>query len=287
MDILRIICTITTIIIALIFLTLITSNKTCRTVPMMLVRNTYLAELVCACTSLGIALFTLTNDIKQIQHQDSLCIFRGYLINSTTVIQNHSFNLQALYRYVTVVHPSRRFWQSYRFQFCLVISTWIFGLVVFIPFLFTGDIIYNVENQICFMPLRSSFAMIYAALIVYMIPNMILNIIYFKLVRYVREMNKRVTPANVLTRAERELKMVRNIVSITTILVILGLPFSILFFMSFFTSIPKYHFRIAFIFIDVSTTAVIIALFKSTDPVKTAMRQAIDGLTNMLSPTIQ
>jgi hypothetical protein len=41
-----------------------------------------------------------------------------------------------------------------------------------------------------------------------------LYVIYFKLVRYVRKMNRRVSPANILTRAERELKMVRNIITL-------------------------------------------------------------------------
>jgi hypothetical protein len=48
--------------------------------------------------------------------------------------------------------------------------------------------------------------------------------------------------------------------------------------MSFFTNIPKYHFRVAFIFIDISTTAVMIALFKTTDPVRTAAIQTITAL---------
>ncbi|CAF0970332.1 unnamed protein product [Rotaria sordida] len=117
---------------------------------------------------------------------------------------------------------------------------------------------------------RLSFAIIYVALVIYMIPNVILNIIYIKLVRYVRDMNKRVISANVLARAERELKMVRNIATISTILVILGLPYAIFILMSFFTTIPKYHFRIAFIFIDISTTATMIALFKTTDAIKAA-----------------
>jgi len=287
MDILRVICTIITIIFTSILLIIISSNKICRTVPMMLVTNTCLVELICACTALSLVSFTLENDIKRIEYQDSLCVFRAYINYSMTIIQNHSYNVQAMYRYITVVYPARHFWQSYRIQFCLIILTWVVGLIAFIPFVFTGDIIYNPENQICQAPLRLSFTIFYVAFVIYIIPNMILNIIYLKLVRYVREMNKRVTPANVLSRAERELKMTRNIVTISTILVILGFPYAIFILMSFFTVIPKYHFRIAFIFIDVSTTAVMIALFKTTDPIKIATKKAIGGLINKVVPTAQ
>jgi hypothetical protein len=48
--------------------------------------------------------------------------------------------------------------------------------------------------------------------------------------------------------------MLRNIVTISTILVILAFPYAIFISMSFFTRIPKYPFRIAFIFINVSRT---------------------------------
>ncbi|CAF3940595.1 unnamed protein product [Adineta steineri] len=96
-------------------------------------------------------------------------------------------------------------------------------------------------------------------------------------------MNKRVTPANIKSRAERELKMVRNIVVISTILVILGLPYAIFILMSFFTVIPKHHFRIAYISIDVSTTAVIIALFITTDPIKATAKQIINELGTIIT----
>ncbi len=287
MDILRVVCTSISIIIALILLILIALNKTCRTVPMMLVTNTCLAELICVCSALSVVAFTLENDTERIQYQDSLCIFRAYINYCMTVIQNHSYNLQAIYRYVTVVYPSRLFWQSRRLQLCLIILTWIFGFAVFVPFWFTGYITYNAENQICQAPIRLSFAIIYVAFIIYIIPNMILNAIYFKLVRYVRQMNKRVTPVNVVSRAERELKMVRNIVMITSILVILGFPYAIFILTSFFTTIPKYHFRVAFVFIDVSTTAVMIALFKTTDPIRTAAKKAVGGLASIMTNAVK
>jgi len=278
MDILRLLCTTMTIIIALICLILIISHRECRTVPMMLIGNTCLTELICACTALSFVVFTLTNDLKQIQYEDSLCMFRAYINYAITVIQNHSYNLQALYRYMTVVYPSRRFWQLRKFQVLLIVLTWIFGFIVFLPFLFTGYIIYNAENQICQAPIRPSFAIFYIAFVLYMIPNMILNIIYLKLVRFVRQMNRRVVSVGVVSRAERELKMVKNIVTITTILIVLGLPYAIFILMSIFTTIPKYHFRIAFIFVDISTTAVMIGLFTTTDPIVTAAKGILNSL---------
>jgi len=119
----------------------------------------------------------------------------------------------------------------------------------------------NDENQICLIPLRLSFILMYGIMVGHIIPVTVLNIIYLKLVRYVHEMNKRVIPANVLARVKRELiKMVRNIVTIAIVLL-----YTIFILMSCFTGIPKYHYCIICIFNDASTTIIIIVLFKIID----------------------
>ncbi|CAF4218739.1 unnamed protein product, partial [Rotaria sordida] len=106
------------------------------------------------------------------------------------------------------------------------------------------------------------------------------------LVRYVKGMSKRVTPVNVLARAEKELRIVQRTVIIVTILLALGVPYTIIIFMSFFTNPPKYHFRIAFIFIDVSVAFMMIALFKFTDLLRTSLMRRVNGRANMVVATI-
>ncbi|CAF4124960.1 unnamed protein product [Rotaria sp. Silwood2] len=65
-------------------------------------------------------------------------------------------------------------------------------------------------------------------------------------------MSKHVTPVNRLFHAQRELRMIRRIVSLVFILVALGFPYQTFIIMSFFNSAPKYHFRLAFTCINVS-----------------------------------
>jgi hypothetical protein len=167
-DILMIICTVLAVILSIFFLIIIIVDKTCHTVPMMLVANSCLAELIFGSDMLGMAIFTFQNDIKQGPDEDPLCIFRGYMGYVVTVLQNYSYLLQAIHRYITVVYPTRVFWQSARFQVLLICSTWIFGFVFAIPFILTGRIKYNLNNQICQMPLQLSFFAIYNALGVYL-----------------------------------------------------------------------------------------------------------------------
>jgi ABC-type glycerol-3-phosphate transport system permease component len=113
-----------------------------------------------------------------------------------------------------------------------------------------------------------------------MIPVGSLGLIYFRMVRYIKQMSKRVTPANTLSRAERELKMIVRIIRLVLILLSMGLPFTIFMFMSFFNSTPKYSFRIGYIFMDVSLIFIIIALFQNTDPVKTSLKKKINWRPN-------
>ncbi|CAF1359120.1 unnamed protein product [Adineta steineri] len=267
-DIVMIICTGSVALFALIFLLIIIFDKTCRTVSMILLCNSFLSEIIFACVMLSMVIFTLQNDIKQISHQDPHCIFRGYMSYAISAVRSHSYLLQSIYRYIKVVYPSQRFFQSAHFQILLICLTWIISIIHPFPFLFTNQITYNNHNQVCHMALHLYPFIFYTCFLAYLNPITMIIIIYFKLVRYIQEMSKVVTPVNQLLRAQRELKMVRRIVLLVIVLITLGLPYTIFFFMSFFTYPPQYHFRIAFLFVDVSLVFVIIALFEFTDPIK-------------------
>ncbi|CAF1039421.1 unnamed protein product [Rotaria sordida] len=279
-DILMIMSTALAIVLALIFLLTIILDKTCHTVPMMLVANSCLAEFIFGSDMLGMALFTFQNDFHQNYYPDSLCIFRGYLGYIVTILQNYSYLLQAIYRYIIIIYPTHLFWQSVRFQVCLILTTWIFGFVCPLPYILNNEIKYNINNQICQMPLQLSFLTIYNALCVYVIPISLTMLIYFKLVRYVQDMRKHITPINILYRAQRELKMFRRLVILVMGIAMIGFPYALFIFISFFTIPPKYHFRIAYIFVDTSMAFVMIALFQFTEPLKTSIMKRVTRQAN-------
>ena len=281
-DIVMIVCTTLSLILTTVFIFIIVVDKTCHTVPMMLVANSYVAALVSACGLLSLCIFTLQNDLKQIYYQDSNCVFRAYFDDVTSVLLTYSFLIQASYRYVTVVYPARLFWLSAKFQGLVICGISIFAFIYPFVFLFTGEIIYNVDNQVCQLPLQLSFSMIYTALCTYIIPVSMIIFIYLKLILHVKQMSKRITPVNILSRAKRELKMVQRTIKLITILITIGFPYSLFVFMSFFNSAPKYHYRIAFLFVDVSLVFVIIALFVFTDPLKASVMKRINVRPNMV-----
>jgi hypothetical protein len=286
LDILAITTLSLAIILAIIFLLIIILDKTCHTVPMILIVNICLTELVCGSNTLAMSIFTLQNDLKQIEYQDSLCIFRGYLSYVSCALYNYSYVVSAINRYMITVYPTRLFWQTAQAPILLISLSWIIAFVFPIVFLFIGSIIYNVDNQICQVPLRLSFSIIYAPHCVYIIPVSLVIFIYLKLVRCVKEMSKRVTLANTSLRLQRELKMVRRIVTLVMILFISGVPYSSFAFLSFANRAPKYHFRIAYVFANSSMLFVMIALFKFTDSLKASLKKFIKPPPNTVIPTM-
>ncbi|CAF1430150.1 unnamed protein product [Adineta steineri] len=157
----------------------------------------------------------------------------------------------------------------------LICSTWICGIIYPIPLILTNQIQYHVNDQTCQMPLIFSFITIFNVTYAYLLPMGSIILLYWKMVRYVHEISQRVLPVNTVLRAQRDLKMIRRIVMLVSILVALGLPYTIFVFMSFFTTPPKYSFRIAFIFVDVSLASVMIVLFQFTEPLKTSIMKMI------------
>jgi hypothetical protein len=274
-DIFSFICTGFVIVVAAVFLLIIIFDKTCHTIPMMLIANSCLAELTCGTVIFSMNVYTFQNDLNQLPYQDSLCVFRGYLSLSSCAIQNYSFLLQSIYRYTTVVYPNSLFWKSARTQILLIVLTWILAFAYPFPFIFTGEYVYDADNGLCQIPLRLSFPIVFVAFFIYLLPINMIMLIYSNLVRYVKKISKHVTSANMLLRAQRELQMVRRIVIIVSFLVLLGLPYIIFILMSFFTTPPKYHFRIVLVFIDVSLVFIMICLFLFTDALKASIKKIL------------
>jgi hypothetical protein len=286
-DLLTNICISLALILVIIFFLRIIFDKNCHTVPMLPVANSCLIGIIFGMVIFSMNLFKLVNDIKQQEYRDLFCSFRGYMGYATCSILNCSYLLQAIYRFIRIVYPNQLIYQTAKFQLILICLTWIFGIIYPIAFLFTNEIVYNVDNQICQLRLYLSFSIIYMANFAYITPVSLTMIIYLKLVSYVKKMTERVTPVNTLYRAKRELKMVRRTVILVSILIIYCFPYAMFIFLSFFIQIPKYHFRISYIFIDASYLFVIIALFQFTAPLKISIMKLIQKRqNNEILPTV-
>ncbi len=262
------------ILLALIFLIIVIHNRTCRTVPLMLTCNSCIATIIFGSNMLAIAVFALHNDIKRRAFQDIFCTFRDYLGFLGTALLLYSFALQALYRYIIVVYPARVSWHSVRVQGTLACLCWFFCIVSLLPWLLLGISTYDVDNQACILPFGFSVPIIYNVILVYFIPVTIIILIYFKLVRYVHQLNTHsALSLKAVQICRRECVMVRRIIIIISILLILGIPYTTFLFISFVTKPPKYYYRIALFFSDLSQALVMIILFKFSKPVMDVVRK--------------
>jgi hypothetical protein len=214
------------------------------------------------------AVFALQNDLKQETGNISFCITISFLCYVTDAMQNYSYLLTAMYRYMSVVYPARHLWQSTKFQIALIIGQWTFSVAYAVPLLISKQIVYNIDNQICQVPLRLSVTMIYISIVLYTIPNLSIVFLYIKLVRHVRQISNRTTLPNTLFHARRELRLIQRTLILSNILIILGVPYTFFVIMSFITTPSKYHFRIAYIFIDISVLAIMIMIHQFTQQTK-------------------
>lgn len=274
------------ILLAIIYLIIVIFNKSYQTIPMMLTSNSCVAEVIYGSNMISIALFTFENDRKQQIFQDALCTFRDYFGYVGTALLIYSFAIQAVYRYIIVMYPMHISWQSARVQCILVCFFWIFSIASLLPSLLTDSASYNVDNQACILPFRLTLPIAYNVSLVYIVPISFIILIYFKLVRYVHVINNHITAsAQVISHDRRELIMVQRIVTIVSILVALGLPYTIFMLKSFITKPPKYHYRIAILFVDLSQTFIMIALFKYSQPVMDVVWNFKRTLSNVSQST--
>jgi hypothetical protein len=266
-DSIMIITTSLSIILGLIFLFIVITHRRCWSISMLLICNSCLVEVLLGCVLLSMAIFTFQNDLKQETGNISSCVLISFLCYVTDAMQNYSYLLTAMYRYMSVVYPARLLWQSAKFQIALIIGQWIFSIVYAVPLLITEQIVYNVDNQICQVPLRLSVTMIYLSIILYTVPNLSIVCLYIKLVRYVRQISNRTTLPNTLFHARRELRLIQRTLILSNVLIILGFPYTIFVITSFITTPPKYHFRIAYIFIDISILSIMVMIYYFTQQI--------------------
>lgn len=273
MDIFEIICNCIVVILSLGILFLIVFLRRCHTISMLLVGNSCLSILAVALVLINCSIFSLKNDFNETYFEDMYCTFRGYLLNSLAAPIYYSFFLQSFYRYISIVYPACFLCNSIVFQLFSIVFTWLFGFVHSIPYFVRNEIVYNFDNQICQVPLRISWLSMYISFMIYVLPLTLTIIVYFNLVKYVKQLRRHIFPRKKFRRARKELKMVRRTITLILILTIVCFPMMIFLFLSLFNRQPRYHFRIGYSFISISLIFVLITLFYYNRPLRKSFIQ--------------
>lgn len=263
-DIISIIFCSISILLANLYLFVIIYHKMYEKISMSLVAYSCFSELVFSIGKLCSIIYVLQNDLQGIAYYDVRCLIYAYISYTGMAMQNYSYLLQAMYRYVLVVYPTRLFYRSVRFQYVLIILVCLVAMIYPIILIVTKEIKYNIEDQICQIPFQLSFINLYNMFFMYFIPIGVISLIYIKMVRYVRNMGRNVTTVNRFYRAQRELRLIQRIVLLVSIIVALGIPYSLFNLLSYFNRPQKDQIRISYAFVDASVLLIMVIIFVVT-----------------------
>jgi hypothetical protein len=114
------------------------------TINALLVLNCTIAGLITNVTDSSQAVYQLANN-----GADALCIFRGYMLYTSSGLLFHSLVLQAIYRLFVNIFASRRFFQSTNVILLMLSFQWLFSWTFCLPIVIPERISYDVDNAIC------------------------------------------------------------------------------------------------------------------------------------------
>lgn len=117
-----------------------------------------------------------------------------------------------------------------KFNMKIILASWIVAFLFPISSLFNNRIKYDVDNQICQIPLKLSVILLPLASYVYLVPISLMIGIYSKIIQYVRQINRRHIVINTMVRAKRELKMICPTFILSSIIIITEFPYTLFYF---------------------------------------------------------
>ncbi|UJR07161.1 hypothetical protein I4U23_011449 [Adineta vaga] len=152
---------------------------------------------------------------------DPLCSVRAYFYHSTIAWIHHSLVLQAIQRYCKV--RTLQIFHTRTRQLGFILIQWLFDFTFVLPVFLTGNMKKLTMDNLCFVSLDKLPLVFYLATVSFLLSDIIINIIYRLLVRYVHEISSRVN-GNRQIQMQRDLTMVRRVVLLNIPLLVIGIP---------------------------------------------------------------
>ena len=247
---------------SLLFLIILLRYRSCRKSPLaFLVGNASLAGLLFHSVIVGQAIHML------IGRPELHCVLRGHLMHSFAGAVYHSICLQALHRLFVTVFSHRLLLQNPKILITMAIVQWTFSLTFCLPKLNP----YPMISDMCLGPFHRRYVFIHLSVAVYLLPTILLIIIYSMILRYI----KKNTSAYILQsldtkhRLRREVSILRRIIIPVFIILLTGLPLASFFIQGQFSlNTPEYAVRIAMIFLTAGTALAMFMNLIFTDSVR-------------------
>ena len=207
-------CALISIFVSCGILSLIYLTKRLHTMAHILICNTCLTSIFYSVVqSINyIYLIFMTWDTNDIS-----CRYRAYFSYMSIASVIYSYLVQALSRlFFSIFHTNHRWILSFKIHYLMILIQWIFVLVIPLPALITKDIYYR-ATFLCWVPKEKFLHMIYTLFVYYLIPVILIGVIYINIYHRVKNFEKNMTETIRKIQQNRNLEILRNILILITI----------------------------------------------------------------------
>ena len=182
---------------SLLFILLILTNRTLRTLANILTLNSTLSILFLSIDTLSIAAYVLYRDLQHRQLHASvpmgnlfLCHLRGYIAHVSFGALVYSYVIQTLYRLAGTIFYHRVSFQQKKIYKYAIGLQWLFSIVQTLPIALGNNQVYIEHEYLCQIAIDNSKAIGYLCLTNYLIPLTVTTMMYVKIVKAVRKRKK-------------------------------------------------------------------------------------------------
>jgi len=202
---------------------------------MLLISNNYLSIIFICLLLLDMYSYNLYGDShSNISFDDRWCYARAYLLYVGFASVYHSYLLQALFRFFRIVLYKNKQLQTIRFISRLVLFQWLIDFVYVIPISLLHLFQYISGYYYCELPSNNVTRLIYSSCVVYFLPILIIEMIYFYILYYIKKTKGQSTLQNRQAN-QRDLIVLRRTIILVAILLIVCLPSVVLYVQYWFS----------------------------------------------------
>ncbi len=187
----------------------------------LLLCNSYLSIIISCSALFDMFIHNLYSVIYQnISFNNWWCYIRAYLLHVGLCLIYHSYLLQACFRFFRIVYNRYKKLQSIRFILQLILIHWLLAFILIMPNLYFQNFQYASQAYHCLILYPNFLGLLITASIVFYFPIIAIGSIYFYIMCYIHQKRN----FSIERKRQRDIIVLRRIVSLVGILVILSLP---------------------------------------------------------------
>ena len=162
---------------------------------------------------------------------DEGCRWRGYLGYMSIAASIYSYLIQAISRFFFSTYSNKYNWlTTFKTHYILIALQWLLVILIASPAIITNDIYFR-PGLLCWVPFKQTLHVAYTVFAYYLVPVLLIIIIYIHIYRRVRKARKHAQTVLKMNNDKRDLEVLRNVLILVTIYITGGIP-TIIFLLS-------------------------------------------------------